>query len=126
MTRASVGIFSCMLPRAPPGARSRADRISGRRVAASKLFPGSIPIRRSRAITDWSMIARLRRIGIEPGKSFDAATLRPEIRSALDRAPGGALGSMQEKIPTLARVINGWQMNTDTMGVYGDYYLKRA
>jgi len=33
---------------------------------------------------------------------------------------------MREKAPTLARIANGWQMNTDTMGVYGDFYLKRA
>jgi len=33
---------------------------------------------------------------------------------------------MEWKMPTLARVANHWSMNTDTVGVYGNYYLKRA
>jgi hypothetical protein len=48
------------------------------------------------------------------------------IRAAVDRGAADGLKSMYAKIPTLARTANGWQMNTDTMGVYGNYYLKRA
>jgi hypothetical protein len=77
-------------------------------------------------ITDWSIVARMKRIGLEPGKSFDPDTLDPTVRSALDRAAVDGLEAMYAKVPTVARVVNGWSMNTDTMGVYGDYYLKRA
>jgi hypothetical protein len=73
--------------------------------------------------TDWSIVARMKRIGLEPGKSFDASKVSADVL-----AKGAADGSklMHEKTPTIARRVNGWQMNTDTMGVYGDYYLKRA
>jgi hypothetical protein len=77
-------------------------------------------------VTDWSTIARLKRIGIEPGKSFDFERLDPTVQRALEKAATDGLKSMYAKLPTFARVVNGWQMNTDTMGVYGDYYLKRA
>ena len=77
-------------------------------------------------LTDWSTINRLKRLGFEPGKSFDLDKASPEVQAALETAPADALALMKQKMPTLARVVNGWQMNTDTMGVYGDYYLKRA
>jgi len=77
-------------------------------------------------ITDQPIIARMRRIGIEPGKSFDVNTADVAVKRALERSASDALKAMKQKIPTLARVVNGWQMNTDTMGVYGNYYLKRS
>jgi hypothetical protein len=77
-------------------------------------------------VTDWSILARLKRIGIEPGRSFDYDKLDPGVQQALDSAATDALKGMYVKLLTLARVANGWQMNTDTTGVYGNYYLKRA
>src|ERR1700730_11497533 len=59
-------------------------------------------------LTDQPIIAQMKRIGIEPGKSFEFDKLDPAVKKAL------------------ARGANGWSMNTDTMGVYGNYYLKRA
>ena len=74
-------------------------------------------------LTDWSILARAKHIGLERGKSFDGGKVSSDV---LQQAASDGLRLMQEKMPTLARVVNGWQMNTDTMGVYGDYYLKRA
>jgi len=77
-------------------------------------------------ITDEPIIAQMRKIGIESGKSFDMTKVNPAIRNALSGAPEEGQKLMEWKLPTLARVVNGWSMNTDTMGVYGNYYLKRA
>jgi hypothetical protein len=76
--------------------------------------------------TDQPIVARMKLIGIEPGKSFDAAMLDASVTKAIEDAPAVALKLMEWKTPTLARVVNNWSMNTDTMGVYGNYYLKRA
>ncbi|HEX2842881.1 DUF1254 domain-containing protein [Hyphomicrobium sp.] len=77
-------------------------------------------------ITDQPIVAQMRHIGIEPGKAFDFAKLDPDVQKALESAPQDGQKLMAWKVPTLARVENGWSMNTDTMGVYGNYYLKRA
>ena len=74
-------------------------------------------------LTDWSILARLRRLGIVPGESYDPT---PEQAAALDGVPAEAQQHMQATLPILARVANGWSMNTNAMGVYGDYYVKRA
>jgi hypothetical protein len=74
--------------------------------------------------TDWSIITRMKRIGLDPdNRSFDASKVSAD--ALVDGAAAG-LKLMQDKAPTIARVTNGWQMNTDTMGVYGNFYLKRA
>ncbi|MGB6909200.1 MAG: DUF1254 domain-containing protein [Methyloceanibacter sp.] len=77
-------------------------------------------------ITDQPIVARMQRIGIEPGKSFDFDGLDPAVKTALETVPEAAQKLMEWKVPTLARIANNWSMNTDTMGVYGNYYLKRA
>lgn len=72
--------------------------------------------------SDWSTLQRMKRIGVEPGK-FDSSKASS---TALSVGASSGLQLMVAKMPTLARVANGWQMNTDSMGVYGNYYLKRA
>jgi hypothetical protein len=77
-------------------------------------------------VTDEPILARMKKIGIEVGKSFDISKLDPAVQKALESAPQAGQKLMLWKLPTLARVVNGWSMNTDTVGVYGNYYLKRA
>ena len=74
-------------------------------------------------ITDWSINARMKQIGLEAGKSLDDGRVSTDV---LTRGAAAGLKLMRDKVPTIARVANGWGMNTDTMGVYGNFYLKRA
>jgi hypothetical protein len=77
-------------------------------------------------VTDQPILAEMKMIGVEPGKPFDLAALDPRIAKGLENVSTDAQALMAWKIKTLARVVDGWSMNTDTMGVYGNYYLKRA
>jgi hypothetical protein len=77
-------------------------------------------------ITDQPILAQMTKIGIERGKSFDIDKVDPAIKAGLATVPEDGLKLMAWKVASLARAVNGWSMNTDTMGVYGNYYLKRA
>lgn len=77
-------------------------------------------------ITDQPMLARLESIGFEAGKSLDFGTLDPVARQAMTMAQAEAQKLMTAYVPKMATVVNGWQMNVATMGVYGNFYLKRA
>ena len=74
--------------------------------------------------TDWSTVARMKRLGIVPGQSFDISKADPMVREAVLAAPAAGLALMQKA--QFGRLVNGWQMLTDTMGVYGNSYLQRA
>jgi hypothetical protein len=68
----------------------------------------------------------MKRTGLEPGSSFDVESLDPAVRHAVEQAVPAGLQALQAKVPRLAPLVNGWQVSADTMGVYGNFYLKRA
>jgi hypothetical protein len=77
-------------------------------------------------VTDQPIVAQLKKIGFEPSKSFDMGKLDPVIRRALESAPADTQQLIDWIVPRVAPVVNGWLMNTTVMGVYGNWYLKRA
>ena len=77
-------------------------------------------------MTDWSILARMKRIGLVPGRPFGLAQANPLVRKALERVPSEGVKIIRDKFKTLGHLTKGWSMKTDTMGVWGNYYLKRA
>ena len=75
-------------------------------------------------LTDWALIQQMRRTGLVANAEFGA--LDATVRSALEGAPEAGQQAMQEAILRIAHIVNGWQSNIDTIGVYGNFYMKRA
>jgi hypothetical protein len=76
--------------------------------------------------TDWSQVRRMRTVGLVPGQSFAASALERPVLDAVQAAPEAARAVLAAQLPTMATVINGWQLNTSSIGVYGTFYAKRA
>lgn len=75
---------------------------------------------------DYPMLLRLRALGIEPGKPFDATKLAPQTVALINKAAKEALAGLPAAWQRSGQTINGWNMQTDNMGTYGTSYLKRT
>jgi hypothetical protein len=76
--------------------------------------------------TDFSQLARIANLGIVAGEPFDASRLSAEELAEIDAGRAAALQDMLAALNTLGTNIDGWTTFTETMGVYGNYYFKRA
>jgi hypothetical protein len=77
-------------------------------------------------MTDGSILLRMRRIGLEPGKSFDLDSLPADVQKAVAEGAKQALSQMQALAASKRNARNGWVTTTAGIGVYGNEYLFRA
>lgn len=76
--------------------------------------------------TDFSQLARLDGLGLAPGRPFKGDNFTAQQRSDIEAGWNAAVQDMRVALPRQGRNANGWTMLTDTMGVYGDAYFRRA
>ena len=74
---------------------------------------------------DQPMLQRLARIGIVPGRPFDASQATTEVRLAVQGAPQAAAGRLFEGVKRAGIRVNGWRMVLNPIGTYGTDYLRR-
>ena len=75
--------------------------------------------------TDWSMVARMARVGFVVGQDFDLAGQPDVVVEAFEAAPDRARRTIAERAHTIAPQVHGWS-TMDDLGVYGNAYAKRA
>lgn len=95
---------------------------------AARFFPIAMDLLRRQGshLVDQPILARMKQIGLVSGVAFDFNAADPAIQRGLQRAATDALKLTADKAASIGRQANGWQINIDTMGVYGTSYLKRA
>lgn len=78
---------------------------------------------------DYPILFRMRKIGLEPGKPFDASKLDPALVKTINAAARDALADLERSGKSGAGVgthVNGWFYQTNTVGTYGTVYKLRA
>lgn len=78
-------------------------------------------------IHDQGAVARMKRIGLEPGKSLHFENLPAPIQQALKDGVTEGMQAIQKRIQLLTRAErNGWWMPTGAIGYFGADYSMRA
>ena len=77
-------------------------------------------------ITDPDIVARMKRVGLEPGKDFQYDSLSPSAKAAIDQAAEEGLKMIKAHLPEIGTMENGWSVMRENAGVYGADYLQRA
>lgn len=78
---------------------------------------------------DYPILFRMRQIGLEPGKPFDASKLDPALVKTINTAAKDALVDLEQSGKSGAGIglhVNGWFYQTSTVGTYGTAYKLRG
>lgn len=75
-------------------------------------------------ITDQTLLFRLQRIGIVPGRSLEVNS--PLLQKAMTAGAAKALQMIMSESKNVGNRVNGWEVSRKFMGVYGNSYLQRA
>lgn len=77
------------------------------------------------AAEDAPMVAKMAKLGVEPGKPFAFSELDPAVQTALKDVPKVSFEKIMAHFKEAGKDINGWVFTTKT-GLYGTEYLQRA
>ncbi|MFF0479526.1 DUF1254 domain-containing protein [Streptomyces sp. NPDC004284] len=75
---------------------------------------------------DFSVLARIAHLGIVPGRDFDASRFGADALAQIEGGANAAREAILGSMSAFGTAANGWRTSTDTMGVYGNSYFKRA
>jgi len=76
--------------------------------------------------TDFSILARIANLGIMPGERFDPSALDEDVLDEIEAGASAAREAIVGNVAGFGTQVNGWSIATETIGVYGNAYLKRA
>lgn len=76
--------------------------------------------------SDWDQLTRIAGMGLVPGAPFPVAGFSAAEMTQIQAGAEEGLASMTAAPRHIGSPVDGWISYTSTMGVYGNYYLKRA